>query len=339
MTPRKLVWHILLTHAAYCSAVDYSADLDTAKSQATSIYNNTKTFQQQEFGKIDTSMVSGMAAPGFTPETHAAANVEKVTACKAAADKNYLGMTDQQKTECIAIITAAGNLFSPNPYLDPAKPSNQSMLTSMRNADIQQQGVADVSFSSNGLITPPISSNSSCTPITTVLPPVTVSDRCHIEKPVIPQTCDIPISIAIKDGNASSSENSAACATYSSNPYCEVGDKVCTQTADIEIGTDAEGKSITTTMCVKMQQGYGCWQPNSAWNDSGCNRLTNNANCSITGSVATKSIGGTTVWQDNLYSCGGCQKFCVNGHKAGNCRLRRRSCNDRKQRTTGQPAG
>ena len=36
---------------------------------------------------------------------------------------------------------------------------------------------------------------------------------------------------------------------------------------------------------------------------------------------------------------GGCQKFCVNGHKAGDCRLRRRSCNDRKQRIAGQPAG
>ena len=41
-----------------------------------------------------------------------------------------------------------------------------------------------------------------------------------------------------------------------------------------------------------------------------------------------KSLGGK-----------GCKNFCVNGHLAGNCRPGERSCNDRKQRTAGQPTG
>lgn len=321
---------------------DFTPDLNNARTQISQIGSaaNTKQFISDQFGTIDTSQVASIGASGFDQSAHAQANVEKIAACQSAAAKNYQGLTGAQKVECIAIITAAGNMTSRNPYLDPENPSNRQIQSESRQVSMQQSSAASAPASASLFISPPVSSTSNCTNVPVTLPPVHTTDMCHVEKPVEEKDCTIPISITIDaTGSVVSTEDRAACKILDKKPECEVGDPAaCDKHDDFVVGVDDSGTPIicehgdddciqlaqgcgavvdpnappcvprdtnTVNLCVEKKSAYACWQTGQAWDDSRCGMLESNSSCTPGEYQATRTAGtsGIAVWADWLFNC------------------------------------
>lgn len=306
---KTLIAWVLVFCAGGAGAVDFSADQNAARALSTSMSSRASInqFISSNYGTIDTSHVHELSARGLSPEAHAASNTEKIASCRQAASRNYQGMSVQQKTECIAIITAAGNLLSPNPYLDRTnakQQENQPHFNAMRQLSSQQAASATAPGGAAAYISPPVRAQSSCSETPSTLPAVRTTDRCHIEKPSFGMTCPVIVNISVSDGSVSTFEDAAACAIYDREPYyCEVGDTECVRTAVVEIGTDEAGNPITTVVCVEKRRGYSCFDINQPWDESGCESLFAKPYCTRGAFEPQKWIRGFPVWQDRLFQC------------------------------------
>lgn len=245
------------------------ADLQAARQSATAMQGSLQTFTQTNIGTVDTSFVQNLGSQGMTPAANAAANNNYIATCTTAAENGYVGVSNQQKLECQATITAAQITHTKDPYLDPNNPDAATLIRQVKDRD-----TAAAAQVTTGAVTAPSSitaTTSNCQQETTPLPAIQRSDRCHVERPVSGAWVDEPVSVALAPdpplttkamafgtvlcskqdapntyaadepfcpaggggGDLVVTMNTAGLATYDANPRAEKGDLVCIETTNV----------------------------------------------------------------------------------------------------------
>lgn len=200
---RRVLWSMLVSATAfiggYTNAADYTADLENIRSKSRNTYNNLRSFQQTEFPSIDTSNTQEMAKYGYHPDVHADANRLKIQECTQAANDNYAELTEEKKIECQAIVTASGNLRSPNPYLDLNNPDNQAEEFKQLESTTRQRSQAQFGVSAESYSNSIVSSRSTCKRERVKLPPLHRDETCPVEKPHLPVWCDSAVTVSARE--------------------------------------------------------------------------------------------------------------------------------------------
>lgn len=313
--------------AAIAQAPDFSADRAASRQIIERMATTTApAVQQRDYGNIDTSKAATLGSHTQSLAAHRTANISRIDECNAKANTNYSGVTDQEKVDCQAVITAAGILFTPNPYLDTSSPKVTENVQATKSMRATQKNA--LALVKSGAITSPLpfTSTTNCAPQSSTTPPVSRLDSCRAEKPVSPITCAVTVSNSLVDGKIVSRDDASLCAPYAANPTCIPGGTSCSLETDVDTGAkDSAGNPVLSRVCATKTQGYTCWGVNDAWNLSNCAQLAANPLCAQTGTeIAAQLVAGVPVWADIQYSCvmtpeqvavtSGCQSTtCVGG--------------------------
>jgi conjugal transfer mating pair stabilization protein TraN len=289
---------------------NFTADMERVRQLGVITQQQTLVpFAQQEFGNYPTMTPEQMQALSLrtnTPESSAAANIERIGQCRDVANRNFEGMTDRQKIECQSVITAAQIRDTPNPYLDPKTPvahAIQSEATSTRTRADRMVATGAVTSPSS------VTASTSCQTHLTDVPTVMREDRCPIDKPSEPRECTIRVINTVNPARntvlaAVLSDDEWSTCPDNFNPYCEGADTICTKTDTIEVGKDENGEPILVEVCVEKKRGFTCWRPEADWLVPWpCHKLDENPTCRQTGIKPLKYVSTALVLAERIYSC------------------------------------
>lgn len=261
--------------------------------------------QQRDYGNVDTTKSATLGSHQTSLGAHRAANLDRINQCRSAASNDYKGVSNQEKVDCIAVITAANVTFAPNPYLDTTDPKGTEFVQTGRSLRAVQKTSQDKART--GEIENPLafSSKTDCGTQSNTTPAASRLDYCRAERPVTPSTCQIVVSNQLVDGKIVSQEDASLCAAFGNNPSCIPGGVACTLETDVDTGAkDESGQPVLSRVCAIKTQGYDCWGVNAAWGMSNCNALEHNPACTPTGKESTiQLVSGAPVWKDVEYSC------------------------------------
>ncbi|MDK9702567.1 MAG: conjugal transfer protein TraN [Sulfuritalea sp.] len=302
----RWLFPLLFLCASIADAQDYSTDRAASKAF---IENFSKTtgpeIQQRDYSNVDTSQAAVLGSHTASLGTHRAANLDRINQCRAEANTDYKGVSNQEKLDCNAVITAANVTFAPNPYLDTANPKGAEFEQTAKSLRTVQRTALDKAAS--GEIANPMtfSSKTDCGTQSNTTPAASRLDYCRAERPVTPTTCPITVSNQLVDGKIVSHDDPSLCSAYAMNPSCVPGGITCTLETDVDTGAkDDTGKPVLTRVCGIKTQGYDCWGVNAAWNLANCSALANNPQCAPTGKESpVQLVSGNVVWKDLEYSC------------------------------------
>jgi len=259
--------HVQVAQIAH--AADYTSDVQAARQSAADLQGSLIDFSRANVGTVDTSFVNTRGSQSMTQAANAAANNVYVSACRTAAANGYVGMSNQQKIECQATVTAAQVTYTKDPYLDPNNPSASTLIRQVKNreADAAAQVTTGAVAAPSSITT----TTSNCQQETTPLPAIQRNDRCHVERPVSGAWVDEPVSVALAPdpplttksmafgavlcskqnapdtysadepfcpaggggGDLVVTVNTSGLATYDGNPRAEKGDLGCIETTNV----------------------------------------------------------------------------------------------------------
>lgn len=303
---RITAWCVIVSHltASLSWAQDHTPDLNKAREQlevlralstgsAGEYVDNYKTY--------DIPTAEDLYRKGLTQGDHAAANSQRITECRLAEESNYKGMAPQQRRECQSVLTAAGVLRKPNPYFDSEGKNLSGVL--QREADMAREKARGEVQAGNVASPTTLSTQVDCGEASAPLPPIDREDLCSIDKPSDGQTCDIPVSITVKDKTVSTVRNESACQPYEKNKYCEYGEEQCTAYTQVNVAPEGEEPEYVT-VCSQYIRGYTCWRPNDPWIVYWpCKRLDADANCRFTHEEPLKYQADKVVLAHRHYQC------------------------------------
>ena len=335
-TAVALLLHTSYLAVAQTSTTDFSSDQAAAAVQMQNLVRpDLSNNGQQIFINTESSTTGALGAPvtnadigainaasdNTSVDANAAANAARVTQCIAEANAGYPSASAQEKTECEAVITAAGSAYTPNPYFDvnSGKVLTTSDIQSMKTVVSTQQSPT-VAAQAAGSATAAITSSTNCFAGSVTPPGDAVDNICHIEldsaNTPIPVSCKSVITNTVNpDGTVTSVENKAACQSYFNDPLNEPGDSGCAAADEVTIqtgttkcaatDTTCTPQPIYTQVCTGITYGFSHWDITQPYDLSGCDSFSTNPSCTQEQDVPTKTVDGFPVWADRHYSCTG----------------------------------
>jgi len=300
---------VLLATMAF--AEDFTADVNATRKYITGAgaQANIEKVRQQDYGNVDTSVAVTLGGHQ-SPEQLKAANVTRIRECRTAAEKNFPGMSDQQKNECNAVITAAGVLFTKNPYLDSQNPKSvginkKDVVPSQSKINSAGRSVGSGGSGREGVgYSAPVTNKRTCVDATGNVTESGREEVCSEERRNTPASCQVTYNVKVADGKITTLRNDTACLPYSTTSSCEPGGAQCKTWQEYEVAAfDGDPNPKKESVCIEETRGYDCFDTSGPWQGTGC-FVASDPTCRRTGgTTVTHSVNGAAVRRDVAYFC------------------------------------
>lgn len=285
-------------------AADYSADVNTTRQFVTGggAQANADKVRLQEYGNVDTSVATTLGGHQSTEQLKAA-NLARIKQCRLAAEKNFPGMTDQQKNECNAVITVAGVLYTKNPYLDSKDAKSAGLTRKEFIPSASKINAAGKSVGGQSGYTAPVTNRRTCMDAAGNVTETGREEVCSEERRNVPASCQITYNVSVADGKITTLRNDTACLPYN-NASCEQSGAQCKTWQEYEVAAfEGDPNPKKESVCIEETRGYDCYDTSGPWQGTGC-VVASDPTCERTGGTkVTHSFNGAAVRRDVAYFC------------------------------------
>jgi hypothetical protein len=294
-------------------AQEFTADVNATRKYITSgdAQANIDKVRQQTYGNVDTSVAVTLGGHQ-SPEQLKAANLARISECRNAAENSFAGMSVQQKNECNAVITAAGVLFTKNPYLDSKNPNSagitrQELVPSQSKINAAGRSVGSGGDgSSEGVgYSAPVTNKRTCMDATGKVTESGREEVCSEERLNTPAECQVTYDVKVADdGKITTVANDTACLPYSSTGSCEPSGAQCKVWKEYLISAfDGDPNPKKESVCIDETRGFDCFDTSGPWHGTGCT-VASDPTCRRTGgTTVTHTVNGAAVHRDVDYYC------------------------------------